>query len=424
MDAEEYVGCRNIGKEHHGYSDTHNVLHVVHNHKWRHLDSVGSVLHVRPGFSVSHPKQMVSHSPRNLQRGHLLVPRVVQSLLSGLQCRSLRGPPDHRIRRSIQQEHPGVAPKVVPNAPRTRQAGMNMPHDHNHQISNYNRAFAIGVMLNVIFVAIEAGYGVAAGSLALIADAGHNLTDVLSLLIAWGAALLATKPATEKRTYGFRKVTIMASLASAILLLVALGGITWEAIGRFFDQKPVEGMTVIVVAAIGVVINTITALLFVSGQKHDLNIRGAFLHMAADAGVSFGVVVAGVIIMVTGWLLVDPLISLLIVAVILVGTWSLLRDSMDLAIDSVPKGIDIAGIKRYLTSLETVSQIHDLHVWALSTTEVALSVHLIIDDDSSDDGFLPKLQEQLHDRFSIEHSTIQVERQDDGPCMLNKNGCI
>jgi cobalt-zinc-cadmium efflux system protein len=305
-----------------------------------------------------------------------------------------------------------------------QQAGMNMSHDHNHQIGKYNRAFAIGVVLNVIFVAIEAGYGVAAGSLALIADAGHNLTDVLSLLLAWGAALLATKPATEKRTYGFRKVTIMASLASAILLLVALGGITWEAIGRFFDPKPVEGMTVITVAAIGVVINTITALLFVSGKKHDLNIRGAFLHMAADAGVSFGVVVAGIIIMVTGWLLIDPLISLLIVAVILVGTWSLLRDSMNLAIDSVPKGIDIAGIKRYLTSLENVSQIHDLHVWPLSTTEVALSVHLIMVDDSLNNDFLPKLQQQLHDRFSIEHSTIQVERQCDGPCMLNKNGCI
>ena len=299
-----------------------------------------------------------------------------------------------------------------------------MSHDHNHQIGNYNRAFAIGVMLNVIFVVIEASYGVAAGSLALIADAGHNLTDVLSLLLAWGAALLATKPATEKRTYGFRKVTIMASLASAILLLVALGGITWEAIGRFFDPKPVEGMIVVVVAAIGVVINTITALLFVSGQKHDLNIRGAFLHMAADAGVSFGVVVAGIIIMVTGWLLIDPLISLLIVAVILVGTWSLLRDSMNLAIDSVPKGIDMAGIKRYLTGLENVSQIHDLHVWPLSTTEVALSVHLIMVDDSLNNDFLPKLQQQLHDRFSIEHSTIQVERHDDGPCMLNKNGCI
>ncbi len=301
---------------------------------------------------------------------------------------------------------------------------MNMSHDHNHQIGNYNRAFAFGIILNVIFVAIEAGYGIAAGSLALVADAGHNLSDVLSLLLAWGAGWLATTPATEKRTYGFRKVTIMASLASAILLLVALGGITWETIGRFLDPKPVEGMTVITVAAIGVVINAITALLFVSGQKHDLNIRGAFLHMAADAGVSLGVVVAGIIIIFTGWLIIDPLISLLIVAVILIGAWSLLRDSINLAIDSVPEGIDIAGIKRLLTGLENVSQIHDLHVWSLSTTEVALSVHLIITDDSLSKGFLPNLQNQLHDRFNIEHATIQVERKDDAPCLLNKDGCI
>lgn len=300
----------------------------------------------------------------------------------------------------------------------------NMSHSHNHQKSNYNRAFAIGVILNVVFVAIEAGYGVAAGSLALIADAGHNLSDVLSLLLAWGAGLLATKPATEKRTYGFRKITVMAPLASAILLLVALGGITWETIGRFFEPKPVDGITVIIVAAIGVVINTITALLFISGRKHDLNIRGAFLHMVADAGVSFGVVVAGTIIMITGWLFVDPLISLLIVAVILVGTWSLFRDSMNLAIDSVPEGIDIAGIKKYLTGLENVSQIHDLHVWPMSTTEVALSVHLNIVDDSLKKNFLPDLQQELHDRFSIEHSTIQIERKDDDSCMLNKNGCI
>jgi cobalt-zinc-cadmium efflux system protein len=303
---------------------------------------------------------------------------------------------------------------------------MNMSHDHNHQMNNYNRAFAIGVMLNVIFVVIEAGYGITAGSLALIADAGHNLSDVLSLLIAWGAAFLATKPATQKRTYGFGKITIMTSLASAILLLVALGGIAWEAIVRFFDPKPVDGITVLVVAVIGVAINTITALLFVSGQKHDLNIRGAFLHMAADAGVSLGVVVAGIIIMTTGWLLTDPLISLLIVAVILAGTWPLLRDSMNLAIDSVPADIDMAGIKRYLTGLENVVQIHDLHVWPMSTTEVALSVHLIMVDDSLSKDFLSRLQQQLHDRFSIEHSTIQLEKQGDDPCMLNenKNGCM
>ncbi len=301
---------------------------------------------------------------------------------------------------------------------------MYMSHDHNHQISNYNRAFAIGVMLNVIFVVIEAGYGVSAGSLALVADAGHNLSDVLSLLLAWGAGFLATKPTTIKRTYGFRKVTIIASLASATLLLVALGGITREAIDRFFDPKPINGMTVIVVAAVGVVINTITALLFASGQKRDLNIRGAYLHMAADAGVSLGVVVGGIIVMVTGWSFVDPLISLLIVVIVLVGTWSLLRDSMNLAIDSVPEGIDIDGIQRYLTGLENVSQIHDLHVWAMSTTQVALSVHLVVVGDSFSNCFLSKLQQHLHDCFGIEHSTIQVERLNDDPCMLNRNRCI
>ena len=292
---------------------------------------------------------------------------------------------------------------------------------HDHKINNYNRAFAIGILLNIIFVIIEAGYGIAAGSLALIADAGHNLSDVLGLVLAWGAALLAAKPATEKRTYGFRKATIIASLASAILLLVALGGIAWEAIGRFFDPKPVEGIPVIIVAAIGVVINTVTALLFVSGRKHDLNIKGAFLHMAADAGVSFGVVLGGILILTTGWLLIDPIISLLIVVVILVGTWSLLRDSMNLAMDSVPEGIDISGIREFLTGLENVSQIHDLHVWALSTTEVALSVHLILVDDSFKNNFLSKIQQELHDNFGIEHSTIQIERESDENCPLNND---
>ena len=299
-----------------------------------------------------------------------------------------------------------------------------MSHEHKHNPRNYNRSFAIGVILNVLFVAIEAGYGFVAGSLALMADAGHNLGDVLSLLLAWGAAFLATKPATEKKTYGLRKVTILASLTSAILLLFALGGITWEAIGRFTHPKPVEGLIVIAVAAIGVVINTITALLFVSGQKHDLNLRGAFVHMAADAGVSFGVVVAGIIMMTTGWLLVDPIISLLIVAAILVGTWSLLRDSVNLVIDSVPEHIDIAGIKSYLQNLENVSQFHDLHVWPMSTTEVALSVHLIIGEGYIEKGFLNEIQQDLHDDFNIEHSTIQVERQDDGPCVLDNIKCV
>ncbi|MCF7668257.1 MAG: cation diffusion facilitator family transporter [Verrucomicrobia bacterium] len=297
-------------------------------------------------------------------------------------------------------------------------------HEHRHEITGHNRAFAIGVALNVVFVLVELGYGISAESLALIADAGHNLSDVISLLLAWGAAALAAKAATERRTYGFRKVTIMASLISAVMLLVALGAITWEAIGRFFDPKPVEGMIVIVVAAIGVVINSITALLFVSGQKHDLNIRGAFLHMAADAVVSLGVVVAGVLIMIKGWLWVDPVISLVIVAVIIIGTWNLLRDSTLLAIDAVPKGIDMSGIKEYLIGLENVDQIHDLHVWALSTTEVALTVHLVIKDDSSAIHGVHNMQRHLHDHFGIEHATIQIEKQvTANNCILNKSQC-
>lgn len=299
-----------------------------------------------------------------------------------------------------------------------------MSHNHSHQDHDFSRAFTVGIALNLIFVVIEAGYGIAAGSLALVADAGHNLSDVFSLFLAWGAASFARRAATEKRTYGFRKGTIMASLASAILLLVALGGITWEAIERFNTPQPVEGVTVIVVAAIGVVINTITALLFISGQKHDLNIRGAFLHMAADAGVSLGVVVSGIMIMATGWLLIDPVISLLIVVIILAGTWSLLRESMNLAIDAVPEHIDMPGIKSYLTELEHVTGIHDLHVWPLSTTEVALTVHLTTSNDPLSKDFLSGIQGQLHHNFGIGHSTIQIERQDDDSCVLNSSGCL
>lgn len=294
-----------------------------------------------------------------------------------------------------------------------------MSHDHSHGKANYNRSFAIGIFLNVIFVVVEVGYGVAADSLALIADAGHNLSDVLSLVLAWGATWLATKPATEKRTYGFRKVTILASLINAVVLLFALGGITWEAIGRIFNPEPIEAIIVIVVAAIGVVINAVTAFLFISGQKEDLNIRGAYLHMAADTGVSFGVVLAGILVMMTGWQIIDPLISIGIVAVILVGTWSLLRDSVSLSIDAVPKGVDIAGVKRYLTSIENVCQIHDLHVWAMSTTETALTVHLIVTDTDVSNKFLVDIQQHLHDHFNIEHATIQIENQDEASCMLN-----
>lgn len=302
-----------------------------------------------------------------------------------------------------------------------------MSHDHSHhhhEIHNYNRSFAIGIVLNVIFVIIEAGYGLVADSLALIADAGHNFSDVLSLMLAWGASYLATKLPTHKRTYGLRKVTIMASLISAVLLLVALGGIAWESIERLSSPEPVNGMIIIVVAGIGVVINTATALLFVKGQKHDLNIRAAYLHMAADAAISLGVVIAGIAIMITGWLWLDPVISLFIVLVILMGTWNLLRDSIDLSIDAVPQGIDVHHIKNYLTGLKDVTEIHDLHIWALSTTETALTVHLVTTHELIDNCFLEKIQEHLHHHCNISHATIQIENEtDDYTCVLNRDEC-
>jgi cobalt-zinc-cadmium efflux system protein len=301
-----------------------------------------------------------------------------------------------------------------------------MPHaHHHHEPTSYNRAFAIGIALNVGFVLIEAGYGLYADSLALIADAGHNLSDVLGLGLAWGAMLLATKASTDRRTYGYRKVTIMASLVSAIVLLVALGGIAWEALGRFFQPQPVAGTVVIVVAAIGVVIYTVTAMLFYSGQKHDLNIRSAFLHMAADAAVSFAVIIAGVIIVWQGWLWIDPAITLVIVAVILVSAWGLLRESLNFAIDAVPASIDLVAIRDYLSGLEDVTDLHDLHVWALSTTEVALTVHLVVTGDRLHDDALLDIQQHLHDHFGIAHATIQVETLgEERVCLLDRKKCI
>jgi len=299
-----------------------------------------------------------------------------------------------------------------------------MSHNHSHEVHNYNRAFALGIALNIIFVVIEIGYGVVADSLALIADAGHNFSDVISLLLAWGASYLATMLPTKNRTYGFRKVTILASLSSAVLLLVALGGISWEAIGRILNPPSADGMIIIIVAAIGVVINTITALLFMKDQKHDLNIRGAYLHMAADAAISFGVVLAGIAILYTGWLWLDPVISLAIVCIILLGTWGLLKESLSLSIDAVPSEIDITQIRNYLTAITGVTEIHDLHVWALSTTETALTVHLITSDDFVDSGMLQEIQARLHDQFDIEHATIQIENEAHGNvCALNRPEC-
>jgi cobalt-zinc-cadmium efflux system protein len=297
-------------------------------------------------------------------------------------------------------------------------------HHHHHGPANYNRAFALGVALNVIFVIVEIVYGVLGDSLALITDAGHNLSDVLSLLLAWGALYLAGKGPTPHRTYGFRRVTILASLFSAVLLIVALGGIAWDAIGRFSNPQPVNSKIVIVVAAVGVVINTATALLFVSGQKHDLNIKGAFLHMAADAGISLGVVIAGFIIMFTGWLWVDPLVSLLIALVVLYGTVGLLRDSAGLAIDAVPKSINPHDVEAYLGRLPGVKEVHDLHIWPMSTTETALTAHLITPSLPTDDSLLQQAADELREKFNIGHVTLQCECGDGEACKLARPGSL
>ena len=278
--------------------------------------------------------------------------------------------------------------------------------------------------LNLGFVVVELAYGVLAGSLALIADAWHNLSDVFSLLLAWGAAWLATRTPTLRRSYGYRRVTILASLLSAMLLIAALGAIALEALERFGEPREVNGRVVILVALIGVVINTATALLFVRGQKHDLNIRGAFLHMAADAGVSLGVVVAGIVILYTGWLWLDPALSLVIVVLVFISTWGLMQESLNLVIDSVPADIDPQEVADYLLRLPGVVDLHDLHIWAMSTTETALTVHLTMSECPDSDAFLQELASQLEERFGIHHCTVQIERGSPENCPLAGPGSL
>jgi cobalt-zinc-cadmium efflux system protein len=293
-----------------------------------------------------------------------------------------------------------------------------MGRDHSHGATSHGRAFAVGIGLNLSFVAVEAIYGIKAHSLALIADAGHNLSDVLGLVLAWGATVLARRLPTTRRTYGMRRSSILAAFANAVLLLVAIGAIAWEAVRRLSHPAPVSASEVIWVAVVGIVINTATALLFMAGRKGDLNIKGAFLHMAADAGVSAGVVLAGIAIAATGWLWLDPAISLLIVIVILIGTWGLLRDSVNLAMDAVPEGVDPVTVRQYLNELPGIKEVHDLHIWGLSTTEVALTAHLVKPDAKSEDALLADTCQELHERFGIEHATLQVERERCAGCGL------
>jgi cobalt-zinc-cadmium efflux system protein len=280
---------------------------------------------------------------------------------------------------------------------------------HDHAPANFDKAYIIGITLNTAFVILEAVYGIIGHSLALFADAGHNLSDVLALVLAWIASLLSKKRPTVKRTYGFRRSSILAALFNAVFLLVAIGAIAWQAISRFTDPTPVTGHTVILVAAVGIAINAATAFLFMSGRKSDINVRGAYLHMAADALVSVGVVIAGIIISFTNWLWLDPAASLVIVLVIFVSTWRLLIDSFNMALDVAPDSIDVATVKAYLASLPSVTEVHDLHIWAMSTTEVALTVHLVMKDLAKQDDVIKRASKELHDKYGIEHPTIQVE---------------
>jgi cobalt-zinc-cadmium efflux system protein len=292
---------------------------------------------------------------------------------------------------------------------------------HQHAAPDYSRAFAVGVALNVIFVVIEVVYGVMANSLALITDAGHNLSDVLGLLLAWGATYLAGKRPSRRRTYGYSRATILASMFSGLLLLAAVAVISWEAVNRFFTPSEPAGQTIMMVAGIGVLINSITAWFFVSGKDHDLNIRGAYLHMAADALVSLGVVVSGFVIWKFGLKWFDPLSSLLIAAVIFWSTWGLLRDSLNLAIDAVPRDIDPEVIRKWLLEQPGVGGLHDLHIWPISTTKTALTAHLLMPEPPADDEFLHDLATQLQEMFKISHATFQIERGNgDHPCMQSK----
>jgi cobalt-zinc-cadmium efflux system protein len=292
-------------------------------------------------------------------------------------------------------------------------------HSHSHAPANFDNAFAIGVGLNIVIVCAELGFGYLANSLALMADAAHNFSDVIGLLLAWGATWLTRRSPSSGRTYGYRRASILAALGNAGLLLLATGGIIVEALRRLADPQPIETSTVIWVATLGIVINGVVALMFMRGRHDDLNIKGAFLHMAGDAAISLGVVIAAVLIMRTGWLWLDPAISLGIALAVLLTGWGLARDSANLALDAVPEGIDLHEVDAYLRGLPGVAEVHDLHIWAMSTTETALTAHLVRPDAALDDHFLMHACEQLQHRFKIHHATLQIETGDEAhPCRL------
>lgn len=297
-------------------------------------------------------------------------------------------------------------------------------HGHVHAPADFGRAFAIGITLNILFVAVEAVFGFLSGSVALLADAGHNLSDVLGLAIAWAGVALAKKAPSRRFTYGLRGSTILAALANALLLMVALGAIVLEAAQRIGDPQPVAGRTVMIVAAAGVIVNLATALLFARGRKGDINIRGAYLHMAADAGVSAAVVVAGLLILTTGVTWIDPVISLIVAGVIFWNSWGLLKEALALSLGAVPAGIDPEGVGGVLSALPGVAAVHDLHIWPLSTTETVMTAHLIMPGGHPGDAFLHDVQHVMEDRFGIGHVTLQIELSQDSRCHMRAEGAV
>lgn len=297
-------------------------------------------------------------------------------------------------------------------------------HAHSHAPASFGTAFAVGTALNIAFVIVEAAYGFLSNSTALLADAGHNLSDVVGLLVAWGAATLARRVPTPRYTYGLRSTSILAALFNAMFLLTAVGAIAWESVQRFAHPEPVAGKTVMIVAAVGIAINGVTAWLFASGRKGDINIRGAFLHMAADAAVSAGVVLAGGAILLTQWQWIDPAVSLAICVVIVWSTWSLLKDSVRMSLDAVPPAIDPVEVRSYLATLPGVTSLHDLHIWPMSTTETALTCHLVMPGGHPGDSFLVEACHALEHRFNIGHATIQIELSEDTVCRLAPDGVV
>jgi cobalt-zinc-cadmium efflux system protein len=297
-------------------------------------------------------------------------------------------------------------------------------HDHGHTIDREKwTAFALGVGLNLAFAIAEATFGFFSNSMALISDAVHNFSDVGGLVLAWWASSLAKREPTWKHTYGLRKSTILAALVNSIFLLIAVGAIGWEAVGRVINPPKVTGGTLIAVALLGVVINTMSAMMFMKERKSDLNVRAAFMHLAADAAVSFGVVLAGIIIILTGWTIIDPVVSLLVSLAVVSGTWSILRQSLNLALDAVPEHVDLESVRSYLERLDGVTEVHDLHVWALSTTETALTVHLRTDGRIFDPRFINDVSWELKEHHGIQHATMQFEPPGcDGQCIHIQGG--